>query len=705
MINELYSLSRTIENKGIVTKDWFREYKLLPKVTKSSPCIRIWLARDGSISNVESLDAELVQSLRKFGNNQGTFPAFNIAPLYRITDKNNVDALEQIEINNSVVDIDVIKSWCVNDNWRNSLSKKISNSIHGTAHRLLDLIGEQSVEELGLLIKLINIADSFSNEFNQDFKTALEKCAFNKLQYKEDVNVALAILFHKGNPESKDPEKDSGSLSIVLDLQDWQQYGYPVASEHMTEHINDMLMKSNQSDNLSQEMSDELDAFGAPFNYVDDPMPNVRLKGFDVTLRTMFAGQPCQYRYRTIENTSYPIARENRALVKKSLEWIADEEKEDITWQRVNKDEIIFVYPSRLPEVPLKFASIFGSRQDNNSAQTEARFEHIAAKFIKTLKGIPLNEKPDHIQVFILRKMDKARSKVIFTRTCTPEQLIRSAEEWEIGCQNTPEIKFAERRTPFPLHTARIFNNVWKQNGELIAAIERMKYFQGLELLLDPAQESQICNSLHILLTNSSGLVKYAGNWEHGGTDKPKRTSDVEKQKNEVVLLLSLIGLLLYKHGDRKEKYMENMAFLIGQLLKISDELHALYCQVVRSGNIPPQLVGSSLFVAASENPTQTLAQLSTRMNPYITWAKQYRTKNITDMGKESWRAGWYLGLYEDVANKLYLALADSTRFDDLGKARFFLGYLSSFPKKEKIVPGTNFDNNTNDMGGSSDEQ
>ncbi len=81
---------------------------------------------------------------------------------------------------------------------------------------------------------------------------------------------------------------------------------------------------------------------------------------------------------------------------------------------------------------------------------------------------------------------------------------------------------------------------------------------------------------------------------------------------------------------------MENMAYLVGQLLKVSDELHTMYCQVVRNGDVPPQLAGSALFVTASETPNQALRQLSVRMNPYITWAKQYRYKNVNEKIKKA---------------------------------------------------------------------
>jgi hypothetical protein len=78
---------------------------------------------------------------------------------------------------------------------------------------------------------------------------------------------------------------------------------------------------------------------------------------------------------------------------------------------------------------------------------------------------------------------------------------------------------------------------------------------------------------------------------------------------------------------------MENNPYLIGQILKVSDELHTLYCKVVRGGDVPPQLAGNSVFIAATETPVQALSQLRLRMNPYIAWAKQYRTKSVDEKG------------------------------------------------------------------------
>ncbi len=714
MLNELYSLSATLESKGISTKEWHREFKLLPKVTAKAPCIRIWLAKDGSICGIESISAKLAQSLRKFGNNQGTFPAFNIVPLYRITDVEQLSELDRVVKDNSTLDLDRIKSWCVNDNWKDSIVKKVDRSLQSIPQSLLELIGNQIQPEYKLISELICLLTGFRSESDKSFKVALEECAFAKLQKNDDINMVLSLLFYQCNHPNHTDDDTGPSISVVLDLFDWQQYcEFPVTSDHTTEWINEKLLVASLTDNSVKSEIDEEDAFGMSFVNPNEPMPNVKLNGFDVTLRSMFSGQPCQYRYEQIDDASYPISNKNRSLVKKSLEWIADNEREGVTWRKVDKNEIVFVYPSKLPEVPPRFASIFRSNQADNSKQTEARFENIAKEFIKSLRGIPIEEKPDSIQIFTIRKIDKARSKVIFSHNCSPEQLIQAAENWEIGCCNTPETNLGDRIIPFPLQVAQIVNNVWKQNGELAqgqTTVERMKYYQGMELLLDIMQKSMISNYLHIVLTNSSGLVNYLANWIHGGSKCKDKTAEknLEKLKRESVSLLSVIGLLLDKNDIRKEKYMENMAYLVGQLLKISDELHALYCKVVRSGDIPPQLAGSALFVTAGEMPYQAIAQLSVRLNPYITWAKQYRFKNIKDKdkneddGKERWRAAWYLKLFEDVANKLSFTITDSTRFNDYEKAQLFIGYLASFPKRESATTkSVDIDNN---IGGTNND-
>ena len=95
MINELYQLSNALDAANVRITTWHREYLPLSKVSDKNPCVRILLNGDGtvSLSRVADKDAAI---LRKYGSKQGTFPAMNLAPLYRITDTAQKKQLQAI---------------------------------------------------------------------------------------------------------------------------------------------------------------------------------------------------------------------------------------------------------------------------------------------------------------------------------------------------------------------------------------------------------------------------------------------------------------------------------------------------------------------------------------------------------------------------------------------------------------------------------
>ena len=701
MLNELYTLSGTLSHMGIKTKKWHREYKLIPKVTKKAPCFRLWLSDNGAIDRVTEIPEELAASLRKYGDNQSTFPAFNIVPLYRICDEQQIKALEQMLANHTIFDFDQVKSWCVTDNWYSfdnkfpDANRKALACLSTRSKLLLDAINQCDVTAENVVTQLMTIVQAYSKNTGS-FRAALESCIFSKLQVKENVDTYIKLLFHIGNEKKLHKDDRGSNLSVVLDVSDWERFGFPIAHEHTTEWINSVLLGSEVGAVYETERQD---AFGDEFSDVGEPMPSVKLKGFEVTLRAMFNAQRCQFRYGKIDDESYPISKSNRAATQGALAWIADNENQGFTWQIVDQNEIIFAYPSVLPTIPQKLVGLFKSQQADQD-KTEARFADIAEKVIHSLRGLPPKEYPENIQVFAIRKMDKARTKVVFNRSYTPEWFIDAAIHWQKGCENIPVIdidafpsnspkgasndkpipKRLEPLVPFPLQVPYIINNVWKQNGELAqgkSAANRMQYYQGMELLLDPMEKAVIQYYLNILLTHSRGLVQYIGNRQH------QHISCSDKQARDIWNVISVIGLLLAKCDCEKGDYMETTAYLIGQILKVSDELHALYCAVERRGDVPPQLAGNAMFVTASETPARALAQLSIRMNPYIAWAKRYQTRHVLAKGTESWRAGWYLRLYESVATKLQPLLTEAVRVGDIEKAQVFLGYLAAFPKRE----------------------
>lgn len=665
MLNELHKLATTLEKNKIKPQAWHDEYKLLP----SGNCYRIWLHNDGTVSKIELMSKDLAAACRKYGNNQQSFPAFNIAPLYRITrdeDKAFYDALTK---GAEQVDIDQLRSICVNDNW----NQKLLTKANGCLYKKIPAMPEESA-----IFSLMNITKQMGGAA---FRSALETCVWSCLQ--NDVKTYLPILLHKGSANEQ-PADDTGSISIMLDLVCWDQFGDPIASENTTKQINNWL-HVGFGNNKPIEVN-VFDAFGAPYNNIGKPMPSVRLApGFEVVLRSMFREQHCQYRYGKADDGSYPITQSNRSAAKSALEWIARTYNEGKTWRKIDNDAMLFVYPDKLPEMLPKFAGLFSEDASDRQLVTtkESRFEAIARDFIITLNAVEPKNRPKNIQIFSLQQIIPAlskRAKVVFTRNLTVDGLVDAAHEWQNGCCNIPDIYLTEPSIPFPLDISKIANKVWKQDGTRAdgkSTAKLMQYYQSMELFIDAPIPAQLLRIARGITTNWSGLILFVGN---NIVFQRKKNPLKDTHKTEIASLLPLLGLILHKYDIVKEDYMRNTAYLIGQILKVSDALHALYCEIKREGDIPPQLAGNSVFVTASETPAKALALLCTRMMPYISWAKQYRAQDKEKSGL----AGWCLRQYEMLMTQLKLKLTEDVRFKELEKAQLFIGYLAELPKSGK---------------------
>lgn len=649
MLNELYKLSKTIDDMEINAITWHREYKELPKATEKAPCFRIRISNEGSITSIDKLAQDLVPVLRKYGNNQASFPAFNIKPLYRLI--SNESTRE--------------------DNWLKSM-KKLDNSLNAIVNKFKKSLSDEVCDESITVQHLIEATQSLTK---RGFRIALEEYVADAiLQGKSD----LIKIWEFQGKDNKNPEEDMGdNISIILDLAEWQKYG-TVASDKTTMWINQALNKGTAMSDLMQVNADP-DAFGEGYdmNADSEPMPDVKLPFLGpATLRSMFRGQPCQTRYNKLEDKSYPVSKLIRDTTKKALEWIASPLNKHITWIMADVDEIIFTYPSKLPKIPLEFTSIFGDTSDTERISDESRFTTQSTNFIKSFQNQPPDEKPEHIQVFSIKKMDKKRRKVVLSRNMTPDSYIDAAQKWMRGCENLPPIKIVALNIPFPLDVAKIINTVWTRDGRQ-STTKRMHAYQGVEFMLDMDCDF-MDYYMSILTSNIFGLISFIADNRHDA----KKYKEINYHSKKIANVMAVVGLLLYRHGSLKEVYMNESAFLVGQMLKAADELHALYGKIVRN-DVPSSLVGASMLVTMADMPIRAFGQLLTRMSPYLTWAKSYQHQNIADEGKESWRVRWLLGSFEKITSQLHKVLEESVRFNDYEKAQFFIGYMAAFPKRD----------------------
>jgi hypothetical protein len=673
MLNELYRLSEALQKVGITPRDWHKNFKQIPKASEKKPCYKISLGEHAEITDISPLPQDVADIVRKWEPSNGnSFPAFNIKPLYRITDPERRKLLEKWRKNKSSIDCDQLQTWCseeASQNWDDKIVSKLECCLCKIPQALADKLGNIPESYIAFK-KLLTQCAAYSPDsiFSVKlFRTELERCLWKKLKTSEHVPQLLPFLVCETTPE-KLPSKDQ--ISVCLDVAQWTDY--PVIHHKTMSWLNDCLIGQPGA----ADTGTSLDAFALDSIGYDEKLPEVKLPVLGgVKLRAMSSEIPCQDRYGTIDAQSFLVGKESRRRMKGALEWLGAPEREELTWGRANSKELIFAYPTDIPPRPIKLAGCFGTSQPDNRT---ARFEDYAKDVIVGLRGLMKPLKEIELQLFSLRKMDKARTKVVFHRNYTAQRLADAAEEWQAGCQNIPTIRWRvwgeekgkwiemQPEVPFPLQIAKCLNQVWKLDGSTDKTVSAVKSSDGIELLLDQQVYSRLVpHLLTILLQNSKGLFLSMGMMIHKN-DILTLKNDLDRQKQ---WLPAIIGLLLYKLNIRKEDYMNNAPYLIGNLLKISDDLHAIYCKEVRSNQLPPQLLGNALMAAALDSPEQALAQLALRIAPYLGWAK---TNNTDSAGLSH----YILKNFSEIEKKLQGQVLPK-RLNDADRAQLLLGYLA----------------------------
>ena len=448
MINELHQLHIALQGAGIATETWYREYIPIPNISQKAPCIRIVL-EENHVAEIESVTRDKQPNIRKFGNNQGAFPAMNLAALYRVTDeatKKDISRLIQV---GGEFELDRIKSWCTTDNWTPKFCNKYKINLESRPNDILKLLGEEN--GFVPLKELIEAVQPFKDP--QKLHAALYDAAMEMLSAQRDIAVALQVLFFLATPnEAKNGE--NGKLSVVLDTYNLEDAGFSTAGPRFAKGLNHVLLQAEQGKRIEAPVGGR-DAFGRSFVPLEEPMPKVKLAaGFDVVLRTMFKGKPCQHRYGRIENATYPISGEERTELSAALKWLSVEERENKTWVSTGKQEAMFVFPSRVAKDIPELTGLYQSAFD--SLREEALFEARAKEFseyVTRTRELDPEHYPEWIQFFVLRKLDNARTKIVYSYNARSEEIVQRSNEWQHAAKNLPAFHFGAPLVPFRRHS------------------------------------------------------------------------------------------------------------------------------------------------------------------------------------------------------------------------------------------------------------
>jgi hypothetical protein len=478
------------------------------------------------------------------------------------------------------------------------------------------------------------------------------------------------------------------------------------------------------------------------FPKVDLPVPSVVRRGKKIgrkrfPLVSMFSEARCNIRYGMADARVFPVAQTRAIQLKEALEEITADGRREKTWQhvasgrfdtrngrKIEKPDLLIVYVEEKPQLDVKTAGYFGQGQ----AVTEAKFEVDAATVCEAFRGI-IREKPhSRLNLFLIREVSKGQAQVVLAESPTVEDVLDAAERWQRAVQNmpvvtlylqigktpdgqvVPEIRDARPLAPYPDQVVRLLSHQWVRDGsspkgrggkpqktsqeivgpglaEVLALMMRMegKWEQSATRMLN-----LFIGRVVPLLIGLFGAKHIYGPRQAQGKHEP--FLDYPRRSRETALgAVAVLGILLDAFESRKENYMKEVPYQVGQALALADTLHKDYCIVVRKGQMPNSLIGTSLMRRALDNPAGALADLSERMMEYIRWAKVAQVSQ--DWPQDDQRriavneARKKLRQYQPLAEGL--GTSDLvTECNDVMKAQLLLGFLASSPVEKEIDEG-----------------
>lgn len=676
MLNELRDLAQSLLTSGIEFTDWHPNFKKCPK---SGMTCFIYLNEHGDIEDISFPEPDFdITTVRKWEKANGcSFPAFNVPSLYKTQNDETASEVNQfkrdLKKGNPIASevLNKVMENCVS-NWDGTALASVNRCLTRATSEIEEQLGTipaeySSINNLLQRAKRLN-AEVFYQQLNNQL---LQKIVLNINTY------ILDMLFQTGNTGKK--------FQVVFEIRDWTAIGssYPPTNLNVQKWMNDRMIHFSSENRTSGAI--DKDAFNGSSDGREEKLPSVRMPILgNVILRAMSSESPCQNRYRMVDAFSFPIGASIRQEMKGSLEWLSDVTRKRKTWidltKKVDNATILFAYPTQKPETEPELAGLMGGIEEAAADPNGTTFSAIASRVTRTLRGISTGASDNEVRIFALTKRPgDARTKVILSKRYTTEHTIKSAEQWQAGCRNIPNIKIRqfEDKTPvwkdclvpFPAEVVWCLNTAWRRQGTYAERVHGYSINDALNLLLDDGNEVKRLShrAIDAIVRNCASLLLAMGQENTSG-----RVFKINKKHEKQVLLLPpILGLLLYKNGIEKGGFMNSPAYLVGRFLSLADDLHLKYCQQVRKGSVPPQLVGNALMPTALETPEKALSMLSQRILPYQAWAK-----TLSGDEKDVGLVKYFLKQIGEVSYQLKEEGLSPT-CSDTDKAQMLLGYLA----------------------------
>ena len=348
---------------------------------------------------------------------------------------------------------------------------------------------------------------------------------------------------------------------------------------------------------------------------------------------------PSLTRYGRTADASFPIDADLVRRLSAVISALTREEAKDRTWRLIptekgDKPDLLVTSIAADPDAKLAGAVA----DDDDEAGGESVWNELGARVIKQSRGIHEHEyAQDRVIVLILRTVDPANRKVIYHRNTSAADFFDAAERWPKATTNIPDClgfhlplkgqpELVFRRPPrvAPLSITPLSRVQFVNGGRRRINVIGVTAGDAFGLFLHEGNVEQRARKLLRLLVRRHGLLLSGlAAARVKGTEYLKDFDPKIDLRRDALRSAAWIGALLYQLGRSKEAYMSGAAFRLGQLLAAADVVHIGYCTDVRGGDVPPTLIGNSVFAIAGTNPERALSMLQGRWKPYDAWAKR----------------------------------------------------------------------------------
>lgn len=434
------------------------------------------------------------------------------------------------------------------------------------------------------------------------------------------------------------------------------------------------------------------------------PNPNLPILGLTY-LYSKKSDTPCLTRYGRSGVQAYRIGRKEANAMNDALAFLTKTENKGKTWSPVSdcnrdKPNLLLAYLEDDPSNHALLAQIMAdpsvySSEEERIEELESHFEALCQQVLGNTKGLLGKNPKSKVILLLLESLDAGRKQVVYEKTLSLEQLKKNLLTWLKASENCPPIGIRQRGkegifvheplSPGPNEIIQLSKVCFANSGQITFSKQSQVSLGEIYDLYMPQVDltkedsAFVAGFLDRILSGTGQLLGDLGQRRTLDSILPAR-KEIDSLLKVAKPTISLISILLWHLGLRKESFMNKTPFNLGQFLQLADRLHKEYCLHVRnkgdkSKGYPPQFMGNELLPIALENPIEGLNRLDERMRIYIAWAKRTNTPNAL------------LDQLGEVSRKMACEPFPE-QFGPVERAQVFLGYLATLPGEDEKEEG-----------------